>query len=178
MPRSILLDQEIVLTILALYTVTVAFDRWLPEAGGLIPVHARPKAYLPTFQAASEFTLALYAISLMVDFFRAFLVAALESAAISFASRTDTAEQLSLLPFVAALVPIAKDVLLLACLFAFPEPTVAAEYASIVMPIAVKVEQAMYIIGLVALVRGLYVWTYAIGRDKRQVIPNVTTKSQ
>lgn len=114
-----------------------------------------------------------YAISLIVDFFRVLSVAMLESAALSFAGM----EPFSYIPFLAALVSIAKDGLLLACLYAFPDESPAANYASQLMPVAVSVEQVMILVGFLALARGLYTWTYAIGRDKRQVIPKENKKT-
>ncbi|KAF9337351.1 hypothetical protein BG006_005158 [Podila minutissima] len=172
MPR-VLQDQEIFLTFVAFYGATVAFSRWFPEAGNLIAVHTHPSSYLPTLKSVSEQTMLFYAISLIVDFFRVLSAAVLESAAISFAGM----EPFSYLPFLAALVSIAKDGLLLACLYAFPDESPAANNASQLMPVAVSVEQAMYLVGFLALARGLYTWTYAIGRDKRQVIPKENKKT-
>ncbi|KAF9320043.1 hypothetical protein BG000_007403 [Podila horticola] len=173
MPR-VLQDQEIFLTFVAVYGAAIAFSRWFPEAGNLIAVHAHPSSYHATFKSVSEQTMLFYAISVIVDIFRVLSASMLESAAISFAG----VEPLSYIPFVAALVSIAKDGLLLTCLFAFPDESSAAEYASQLMPIAVSVEQAMYLVGFLALARGLYTWTYAIGRDKRQVIPKENKKTR
>ncbi|KAG0092812.1 hypothetical protein BGZ92_008523 [Podila epicladia] len=150
MPR-VLQEQEIFLTFVAFYGTTIAFSRWFPEAGNLIAVHAHPSSYLPTFKSVSEQTMLLYAISLIVDFFRVLSAAMLESAAISFAGM----EKLSYIPFLAALVSISKDGLLLACLYTFPDESSAANYASQLMPAAASVEQTMYLVGFLALARGL-----------------------
>lgn len=173
MPRA-LQNQDIFLTFVAVYGATVAFSRWFPEAGNLIAVHAHPKSYHATFKSVSEQTMALYAISLIIDIIRVLAAAILESAAISFAG----IEPFSYIPFLAALVSFAKNGLLLSCLYAFPDESSAAEYASQLMPIAVSVEQAMHLVGFLALARGLYTWTYAIGRDKRQVIPKESKKTR
>ncbi|KAG0331249.1 hypothetical protein BG004_001758 [Podila humilis] len=168
MARHILLEQEVFFTFLAVYGACIAFTRWFPDAGSLIAMYAHPSSYRETFKSASETTLVLYAISNMVDFFRALALATLEASAILFSGAPDI---LAMIPFGAALVTCVKDCLFLFCLFKLPENTKnAAEYAALLTPIAVSVEQAMYIVGFLAAARGFYTWTYAIGRDKRQVI--------
>ncbi|KAI1315979.1 hypothetical protein EDD11_010561 [Mortierella claussenii] len=176
MPRSTFLNQDFVLAVLAVYGATVAFTRWFPEAD-LVAVEAHPSSYLKTFGAASQSALTLYIVHLVVDIVRVLALAVLESAAFSFALIDDVFEPFSYAFLVFSLVPVTKDILMIGCIKAFPEANeVAAAKVAELMPLSVNVEYGLLAAGALFLAKGLYSWTYAIGRDKRQVIPKETLK--
>ncbi|KAF9902185.1 hypothetical protein EC991_005198 [Linnemannia zychae] len=170
MPRSFV-DQDFVLTVLAVYGATVAFNRWFPNID-LIAVDAHPKSYVQTFTAASESSLLFYKLFLGVDVVRVLASALLESAAFSFAFYEEKFEVISYVPILFRLLfVVPRDLLMLACVFAAPETNEAAsEKVAEMFPTSVYVDQGWTALGLVLFAYGLYNWTYAIGRDKRQVI--------
>ncbi|KAG0300930.1 hypothetical protein BGZ97_003017 [Linnemannia gamsii] len=175
MPRSFV-DQDFVLTVLAVYGATIAFNRWLPDVD-LIAVGAHPKSYVQTFTSASESSLLFYKIFLGVDIIRNFASAILESAAFSFALADSKFDIVSYAPFLfRILFVITKDVLMFGCVLAAPEAneTAAAKVAEM-LPTSVYVDQGWTIVGGLLFAIGLYNWTYAIGRDKRQVIKEKKT---
>ncbi|KAF9272627.1 hypothetical protein BGZ88_004569 [Linnemannia elongata] len=175
MPRSFV-DQDFVLTVLAVYGATVAFNRWVPNID-LIAVDAHPKSYVQTFTSASESSLLFYKIFLGVDIVRNFASALLESAAFSFALSDEKFDLFSYAPLLfRILFVITKDFLMLGCVFAAPESNdVASEKVAEMFPTSVYVDQGLTIVGGLLLAIGLYNWTYAIGRDKRQVIKEKKT---
>ncbi|KAI7830497.1 hypothetical protein BC939DRAFT_439542 [Gamsiella multidivaricata] len=170
MPRSTFVNQDFVLTVLAVYAATVAFNRWFPEAN-LVAVEAHPSSYIQTFKSVPQSALTLYAVHLVVDIIRVMALAVLESAAFSFAFIDDVFEPFSYAFLVFSLIITTKDILMLGCIQAFPEVNdLAAAKVAELMPLAVMMEQGLLAAGALALAKGLYSWTYAIGRDKRQVI--------
>ncbi|KAF9087269.1 hypothetical protein BGX29_008586 [Mortierella sp. GBA35] len=169
MPRSFV-DQDFVLSILAVYGATVAFNRWFPNLD-LIAVDAHPKSYLPTFEASTESALYWYGAYLVVDIIRVITAAILQSASFSFAFVDAKFDIISWAPFAFSMFSITKDILMLGLLYTFPEANeVAAEKIADLMPTAVTVELGWNIVSAITFAAGLYQWTYAIGRDKRQVI--------
>ncbi|KAF9121046.1 hypothetical protein BGW39_010900 [Mortierella sp. 14UC] len=175
MPRSFV-DQDFVLTVLAVYGATVAFNRWFPNID-LIAVDAHPKSYVQTFNAASESSLLFYKLFLGADVIRVLASGLLESAAFSFALSDDKFEIISYVPILFRLIfNVTKDLLMMGCVFAAPESNdIASAKVAEMFPTAVYVDQGLTAVGLVLLAFGLYNWTYAIGRDKRQVIKEKKT---
>ncbi|KAG0340672.1 hypothetical protein BG000_011378 [Podila horticola] len=179
MPSSILLNTNTFISVLAIYGATVAFGRWFPTAADLIATEAHPSTYTPTFVGASESALTMYAVSLAVDIVRTLALAALESTAFSFAFTEAIFEPFSYAFFAFNLVAVTKDFLMLGLIFNRPEVNLlAADKIKSLWPLSLQVEQGFMVLGLVCLARGLYQWTYAIGRDKRQVITEKEKKSQ
>ncbi|KAG0291267.1 hypothetical protein BGZ96_005361 [Linnemannia gamsii] len=175
MPRSFV-DQDFILAVLAVYGATVAFNRWLPDVD-LIAVDAHAKSYVQTFNAASESSLLFYKIFLGVDIIRNLASAVLESAAFSFAFSDSKFDIISYAPFLfRVLFVITKDALMFGCIFAAPNDNEAASAkVAEMMPTSVYVDQGWTIVGALLFAFGLYNWTYAIGRDKRQVIKEKKT---
>ncbi|KAG0374447.1 MAG: hypothetical protein J3R72DRAFT_456592 [Linnemannia gamsii] len=175
MPRSFV-DQDFVLTVLAVYGAAVAFNRWFPDID-LIAVDAHPKSYVQTFTSASESSLLFYKLFLGADIIRVFASGILESAAFSFAMADDKFDIISYFPLLfRILFNVTKDALMMGCVFASPESNeVASEKVAEMFPTAVAVDQGLTVVGLLFLAYGLYNWTYAIGRDKRQVIKEKKT---
>ncbi|KAG0272606.1 hypothetical protein BGZ95_011618 [Linnemannia exigua] len=175
MPRSFV-DQDFVLTVLAVYGATVAFNRWFPNID-LIAVDAHPKSYVQTFTSASESSLLFYKLFLGADIIRVLASAILESAAVSFAFTDEKFDLISYFPLLFRLLfNVTKDVLMMGCVFAAPESNEkASEKVAEMFPTAVVVDQGLTAVGLLFLAYGLYNWTYAIGRDKRQVIKEKKT---
>ncbi|KAF9895831.1 hypothetical protein BX616_008737 [Lobosporangium transversale] len=170
MPRSTFVNHDFVLTVLAIYGATVAFTRWFPEAD-LVAVEAHPSTYVKTFEAASQSQLTLYAAHLAIDIIRVLSLAVLESAAFSFAFIDDVFEPFSYAFILFSMVIVTKDILMLGCLHAFPASNdLAAAKVAELMPLSATVEYGLLLCGALSLAKGLYQWTYAIGRDKRQVI--------
>ncbi|KAF9382652.1 hypothetical protein CPC16_009244 [Podila verticillata] len=150
MPSSILLNTNTFISVLAIYGATVAFGRWFPTAADLIATEAHPSTYTPTFSTAFSFA---FAEAIFEPFSYAF--------------------------FAFNLVAVTKDVLMLGLVYNRPEVNLlAAEKIASLWPVSLQVEQGFVVLGLVCLARGLYQWTYAIGRDKRQVITEKEKKSQ
>ncbi|KAF9171816.1 hypothetical protein BGX20_006870 [Mortierella sp. AD010] len=149
MPSSTFVNQDFFIKVLAVFSVTVAFTRWFPDAD-LVAPEAHFSSYVQTFKNSSESALILYAVHLVVDIIRVLTLAILVSTAFSFA-------------FV--------DVLMLGVLHAFPESNdIAAAKVAELMRASVNVERVLIGYGAVCLAIGLYRWSNAIGRDKRQVI--------
>ncbi|KAF9436863.1 hypothetical protein BGZ76_002748 [Entomortierella beljakovae] len=170
MPSSTFLNQDFFVGVLAVYAASVAFNRWFPEAD-LIAVEAHPSSYVPTFASSTSSQLGFYAAYLAVDLIRIVTLAIMESTAFSFAFVGDIFEPFSYAPLIFSLVMVTKDLLLLGCLQAFPEANdIAAEKVAELMPLSVMMEQGLMAVGVLCLLKGLHRWTYAIGRDKRQVI--------
>ncbi|KAG0285591.1 hypothetical protein BGZ98_005445 [Dissophora globulifera] len=170
MPRSTFVNQEFFLTVLTVYGAAVAFNRWFPEAD-LIAPEAHPSSYVQTFKNTPQQSLTLYAVFLAVDIVRVMALALLESTAFSFAFIDDVFEPFSYAPIVFSLVMVTKDLLMLGSLYQYPEINeMANNKIAELMPLSVTVEQGLMAVGVASLARGLYLWTYAIGRDKRQVI--------
>ncbi|KAF9936959.1 hypothetical protein BGZ75_009915 [Mortierella antarctica] len=170
MPRSTFLNQDFFVGVLAVYGAAVAFNRWFPEAN-LVAVDAHPSSYVQTFKNSSESALMLYAAYLVADIVRVLSMSVIESTLFSFAFIGDVFEPFSYAPMVFSLVMVTKDILMLGCLYAFPAANdVAAAKVAELMPISVMMEQGLMVVGALSLVKGLYQWAYAIGRDKRQVI--------
>ncbi|KAF9431067.1 hypothetical protein BGZ94_009992 [Podila epigama] len=177
MPSSLLLNTNAFISVLSIYGAAVAFGRWFPNAGDLIAVAAHPSTYTPTFVAASESVLSMYAVYLVVDIIRILSLAALESTAFSFAFQEPIFEPFSYAFFFFNLVGVTKDILMLGLIYQSPEENmVAATQIASFMPLSITVEQGFIAAGLLCLARGLYQWTYAIGRDKRQVIKEKKTQ--
>ncbi|KAG0049117.1 hypothetical protein BGZ83_006035 [Gryganskiella cystojenkinii] len=173
MPRSTFVQQDFFLTVLAVYGATIAFSRHFPNAD-LIAVDAHPASIAEKFKSSSEYALALYTVSLVVDIVRILALAVLESTAFSFAFSEDRFEPFSYAFLVLSMVMVTKDLLLVVCQYALPEiSTIAAAKAVELMPISAILEQGLVKAGAVSLIWGLYQWTFAIGRDKRQVIEKV-----
>ncbi|KAF9924458.1 hypothetical protein FBU30_005580 [Linnemannia zychae] len=164
-------NQDFVLTVLAIYGATVAFNRWFPDID-LISVDAHPMSYVQTFNNSTESQLLFYKAFLAVDTIRVITSACLEAAVFNFALPDEMFEALAYVPFLFRLMAnITKNILMSGCVFAAPEANeVAAVKVAALMPISVYVDQGFLAAGALALAYGLYQWTYAIGRDKRQVI--------
>ncbi|KAF9354743.1 hypothetical protein BGX34_010840 [Mortierella sp. NVP85] len=178
MPRSTFVNQDFFMVVLAVYSTAVAFNRWFPNAN-LVAVDAYPQTYVPTFEKASESARILYAIYLVVDIIRVMALAILESTAFSFAFVDDIFEPFSYAFMAFSLVMVTKDILMLGCLHAFPGSNdVAAAKVAELMPLSVIMEQGLMAAGLLCLAGGLYRWTYAIGRDKRQVVTSEMKKEK
>lgn len=167
------------MVVLAVYSTTVAFNRWFPDAD-LVAVEAHPSSYIETFKNASDSARSLYAVYLIVDIVRVLALSVLESTAFSFAFIDDVFEPFSYAFIVFTfVVMVTKDVLMLGCLSAFPETNeLAAVKVAQLMPLSVIMEQGLMLAGFLSLAKGLYQWTYAIGRDKRQVIQKEDAKKQ
>ncbi|KAG0211197.1 hypothetical protein BGX28_008377 [Mortierella sp. GBA30] len=178
MPRSTFLNQDFFVSVLAVYGASVAFNRWFPNAD-LVAVDAHPASYVQTFKNSSESALMLYAAYLVVDIIRVMSMAVIESALFSFAFIDDVFEPFSYAPMVFSLVMVTKDLLMLGCLHAFPGTNdIAAAKVAELMPLSVTMEQGLIVVGVISLIKGLYRWAYAIGRDKRQVIGEEDRKSK
>ncbi|KAG0044512.1 hypothetical protein BGZ83_010264 [Gryganskiella cystojenkinii] len=180
MPRSTFVNQDFFLGVLAVYGATIAFNRHFPEID-LIAPEAHPTSYMDTFKNSSESSLKLYAAYLAVDIVRVLALAILESTAFSFAFIDDVFEPFSYLFMVFSLVSVTKDLLMIGVLQGFPVYNeMAALKVAELMPISILMEQGLMLAGAASLARGLYVWTYKIGRDKRQVIEkdDKTTKKE
>jgi len=180
MPRATFVNQDFFLGVLAVYGATVAFNRHFPDAS-LIATEAHPASYIDTFKASSESALTLYAAHLAVDIVRVMALAILESTAFSFAFIDDVFEPFSYMFMVFSLIMVTKDALMLGILYAYPVYNeIASAKVAELMPISVMMEQGLMLAGALSLARGLYIWAYKIGRDKRQVIEKegITKKEQ
>ncbi|KAF8938925.1 hypothetical protein EDD21DRAFT_373881 [Dissophora ornata] len=176
MPRSTFVNQDFFLAVLAIYGASIAFNRWFPDAD-LVAVEAHPSSYAQTFKTSSEQAQSLYAVYLVVDIIRVMALAVLESTAFSFAFIDDVFEPFSYAPIAFSLVMVTKDILMLGCLYQHPEINeMATAKIAELMPLSVIMEQGLMAVGGLSLAKGLYQWTYAIGRDKRQVIPKEKKK--
>ncbi|KAF9354093.1 hypothetical protein BGX26_008098 [Mortierella sp. AD094] len=176
MPRSTFVNQDFFVKVLAVYGITVAFNRWFPSAD-LVAPEAHPSSYVQTFKNSSESALALYAVHLVVDIIRVLALAVLESTAFSFAFTDDKFEVISYAPIAFTFVMITKDLLMLGCLHAFPEANdVAAAKVAELMPLSITLERGLIAVGAISLAIGLRRWAFAIGRDKRQVIEEAAAK--
>ncbi|KAG0241475.1 hypothetical protein B0O80DRAFT_428006 [Mortierella sp. GBAus27b] len=171
MPRSTFVNHEFFMGVVTVYGLTVAFNRWFPNVD-LIAPEAHPSTYVKTFGDASEYARTLYAVFLGVDIIRILSMAVLESTAFSFAFADDIFEPFSYAFLAFSMVMVTKDVLMLGCVFAFPESNeMAAAKVAELIPLSVLMERGLVVAGIISLAIGLYRWTYAIGRDKRQVPP-------
>ncbi|KAG0347997.1 hypothetical protein BG004_006373 [Podila humilis] len=177
MPSSILLNTNTFIAVVAIYGASIAFGRWFPTAGDLIADKAHPSTYTPTIVAAKDsVALTMFAMSLVADIVRTFALAALESTAFSFAFSEPIFEAFSYAFFAFSMVPVTKDALLLGLIYMAPEENLmAAEKIASFWPLSANVEQGLLLVGALCLARGLYQWTYAIGRDQRQVIKEKKT---
>ncbi|KAF9577595.1 hypothetical protein BGW38_007099 [Lunasporangiospora selenospora] len=171
MPRSLFFNHEFFMGVVAVFGATIAFGRWVPDTD-LIAADAHPSTYIDTLKTASESARQLYAVSPVVDIVRVSMLAILESTAFSFAFSADIFELFSWAPlFFTLITSFTKDVLLLGLLYTFPEINeIASAKVAELAPISVLMEQGLLAVGFICLAKGLYQWTYAIGRDKRQVI--------
>ncbi|GJJ73281.1 hypothetical protein EMPS_05639 [Entomortierella parvispora] len=175
MPRSTFVQQDFFLGVLAVYSATVAFGRWFPDTD-LIAVDAHPASYATTFKNSSESALQLYAASLVIDIIRVLALSVLESTAFSFAFAEDKFEPFSYAFMAFSMIMVTKDLLVLGMMWALPDVHIqAAEKVAELMPISVMMEQGLILAGALSLAFGLYQWTFAIGRDKRQVIEKEKT---
>lgn len=175
MPRSTFVQQDFFLGVLAVYGATVAFGRWFPDTD-LIAVDAHPTSYATTFKNSSELSLQMYAASLVVDVVRVLALSILESTAFSFAFPDDRFEPFSYAFMGFSMIMVTKDLLMLGAVWSSPEvPLQAAAKVAELMPISVMMEQGLLVVGAISLAYGLYQWTFAIGRDKRQVIEKEKT---
>ncbi|KAF9932443.1 hypothetical protein BGZ65_004471 [Modicella reniformis] len=176
MPRSTFVNQDFFMVVVAVYSATVAFNRWFPDAD-LVAIEAHPSTYVQTFKNSSDYARLLYAVYLVVDIVRVMALAVLESTAFSFAFIDDVFEPFSYAFMAFSLLIVTKDLLMLGCLHAFPEANeVASLKVAELMPLSVTMEQGLMLAGFLSLGLGLYRWAYAIGRDKRQVIDKEGTK--
>ena len=175
MPRSTFVQQDFFLGVLAVYGATVAFGRWFPDID-LIAVDAHPASFATTFKNSTESALTMYAMSLVVDIVRVLSLSVLESTAFSFAFTESKFEPFSYAFMAFSMVMVTKDLLMLGVMHSLPEVKMeAAEKVAELMPLSVMLEQGLLVAGALSLAVGLYNWTFAIGRDKRQVIEKEKT---
>ncbi|KAF9165646.1 hypothetical protein DFQ26_009658 [Actinomortierella ambigua] len=164
------LSQEQFVAVLAVYGLAASFGRWFPDAD-LIAADAHPVTYAPTLIAAGESARFLYAVSLGVNIVRTLTLGLLEGAFFAFGFDEEKFESCNYFFLLASMVSVTKDLMLAGVVYAIPEVNmVAAEKAAEFIPVAAKVDLGFLLFSLVCLAKGLYQWTYAIGRDKRQVI--------
>ncbi|KAG0012014.1 hypothetical protein BGZ80_000258 [Entomortierella chlamydospora] len=170
MPSSTFVNQDFFIKVLAVFSITVAFTRWFPDAD-LVAPEAHFSSYVQTFKNSSETALTLYAVHLVVDIIRVLTLGILVSTAFSFAFIGERFEIMSYLPLAFTFFIVTKDVLMLGVLHAFPESNdIAAAKVAELMPVSINVERVLIGYGAVCLAIGLHRWSNAIGRDKRQVI--------
>ncbi|KAG0236250.1 hypothetical protein BGW41_000511 [Actinomortierella wolfii] len=170
------LSQEQFVAALAVYGLAASFGRWFPDAD-LIAPDAHPVTYVPTLLAASESARLLYSVSLAVDTVRALALGLVEASIFAFGFDEEKFNPLNIVLVLASMVTVTKNIFLGGVIYALPEGNpVAAEKAAEFFPLAINVELGFFIFTLVCLAKGLYQWTYSIGRDKRQVIKEKKTQ--